>query len=139
MSKQETDLPGCGHEMMSERGWFNRAAHSLPLVRYSPSHPFPRIAAVAYPAPFSEAHFIVPPRISLASLSSSVPWVRLPHRRHLSSPRVIIASLVPLVVSSGREAGRGEVIRIVSSARRGQASRRAGRGHASGVLVSWRA
>ena len=48
MSKQDDDLPGCGHEMISGRGGFNRAALSLPLGRYSPSHPFPRIVSAAY-------------------------------------------------------------------------------------------
>lgn len=66
------------------------------------------------------------------------PLILSPRRRHLFSgvacpivvicPRIVSSSpsLVPLVVSSGRGAGRGDVIRIVSSARRGQASRRAG-------------
>ena len=112
--------------MMSVSGWFNRAAHSLPLVRYSPAHPFPRIAAAAYPAPFSGAHFPVPPLIFSPRRRHLFPRVACPIV--VICPRIVSSSpsLVPLVISSGRGAGRGDIIRIVSSARRGQASRRAG-------------
>ena len=138
-------MPGCGHEMMSGRGRFNRTAHSLTLVRYSPSHPFPRITAAAIPravliSSFSRRASSDP----LAPLPSSVPWVRLPHRRHLSSPRVIIA--LPPSRPSSRPAwsvaGRCYPYCVVRSlsARRGQASRRAGVAMMSSVpSVSWRA
>ena len=114
---------------MSGRGRFNRAAHSLPLVRYSPSHPFPRIVAAAYPRAVFGSSFHRAASDPLAPSSSSV--LAPCHHR---------LSLVPLVVSSGRGVGRGEVIRIVSSARRWQASRRAGVVMMSSVpSVSWRA
>lgn len=66
------------------------------------------------------------------------PLILSPRRRHLFSvvacpivvicPRIVSSSpsLVPLVVSSGRGAVRGDVIRIVSSARCWQASRQRG-------------
>lgn len=152
MSKQETDLPGCGHEMMSGRGRFNRTAHSLTLVRYShiirPRIAVVRISRAVLISSFSRRASSDP----LAPLPASVPWVRLPHRRHLSSPRVIIALSRPARRLVRRGAWRDDVIRIVSSARCRQASRMAGgRGrvvhvvhvvhviHVVLVLISWRA
>ena len=114
---------------MSGQGRFNRAAHSLPLVRYSPSHPFPRIVAAAYPRAVFGSSFH---RAASDPLTPSSSSVLAPCHHRLS--------LVPLVVSPGRGVGRGEVIRIVSSARRWQASRRAGVVMMSSVpSVSWRA
>lgn len=90
--------------MMSGQGWFNRAALSLSLVRYSPSHPFPRIAA-AYPAPFSSAHSPV------RSL------ILLPRRRHSSPVRVVITHTRPVYrsVRAWSGAGRSYPYRVVRS------------------------
>lgn len=134
ISKQNADLPGYGHEMMSGRRRFNRAAHSAPARSLFPCSSVPRIAAAAYPAPFSLAHSPV------RSL------ILLPRRRHSFSPRVIIASLSsrlssrpgaewggakssvscrPLVVGkqAGGRGGGGGVVHVV---------------HVVRVLISWR-
>lgn len=127
MGKQKDDLPGRGHEMMSGREWFDRAAHSLTLVRYSRLIRFPVSPPSHIPRRFrklisscrlgSSCSIVVICSLgSLASSSSSVPAPYY-HRPHSSRSSV----------SSGRGARRDEVIRIVSSARRGQASRMDGK------------
>ena len=90
--------------MMSGSGWFNCAAHSLPLVRYSHIIRPPYRRRPHIPRRFHQ--LILPPCL----LGSS-----LPHRHHSSSPHVIIALTRPArrLVRAGSMTGRCYPYRVV--------------------------
>lgn len=134
MGKQEDDLPGLRHEMMSGRGWFNRAAHSAHAR-----------SLFSYPAPFSKAHSPVRPRIIFLHRRHSSPGFSCPIGVIRHRPMPLSPPSVPLVrlVRAWSGAGRSHPYRVVRSS---WASKQAGgRGHVVHVirivlvLISWRA
>ena len=118
-ASRQTICRACGHEMISGRGWFNRAALSLPLVRYSHLIRSAVIVVASYPAPFSLAHSLSHAVSDPLGPSSSFVIAPCNHRPLSSRPSSRYAGSVagrcyPLVV-----------VRSSSSARCGQASKQA--------------
>ena len=92
--------------MMSGSGWFNRAAHSLLLVRYS---------HIIRPPYRRRPH--IPRRFHQLILPPCLLGFSLPHRHHSSSPHVIIAITRPArrLVRAGSMTGRCHPYRVVRS------------------------